>query len=469
MSDLSQTHAACERMFRLLVPASTHVASVTSSIEVAGMRWVPTEYEPVPSPDEAPEYTCISYSWGEGRTAHPFDDRHSMSDKALPALEATIHALRPPAIWLDALCVPSEGPERSACLRSMGKIYGSASQVAAVLSQSCLVVLEQIHATGRIEPESLLVLENDDWVTRAWTYQELANSRKTLFIAQGGSPVSVDSERFFDEFGFALSAYKKTHGLDALKMRALHPRLDSLEEALADWMIGAPLERSAYQIMSAMDARFSEQKEDYFNAAIGAITAAPLDGPQDPALHPAEHFMRVCEAKRDFSFIYCVAPRSQVPGRCWRPLAGSMAAILPWHSWGSQPGSLHPTYLHIDNMCRMTRNALGVPAREFIEEWLQRSNAAPSSNNLADCVFENLKQAGFTGRGDYLELEGGYFFPHSPPTQRDSLVIIAAGVRWVHGAPGLLVSLDSGDIHLFGGVGVFVGPVPQSGDTLKIA
>jgi hypothetical protein len=110
-----------------------------------------------------------------------------------------------------------------------GKIYGSASQVAAVLSKSCSIVLEQIQATGRVEPASLLVLENDDWVTRAWTYQELANSRKTLFVAEGGSAVSVGLEQFFDEFGFVLSAYKKVHGLDALKMRAVHPRFDSLK------------------------------------------------------------------------------------------------------------------------------------------------------------------------------------------------------------------------------------------------
>ena len=391
-----------------------------------------------------------------------------MSDRAIPALEATIRALQPAAIWLDALCVPSEGPARAACLRGMGKIYGSASQVAAVLSNSCSAVLEQIHAKGRVEPASLLVLENDDWVTRAWTYQEMANSRNTFFVAEGGSAIPVASEQFFNAFGHALANYKKAHGLDTLKMRAVHPRLDSLEDALADWIIGAPLERSAYQVMSAMDARFSEQAEDYFNAMIGAITTTPLANLEEPLLDPAEYFMRVCEAKGDFSFIYCVASRSDVPGRSWRPLAGRMAAIFPWHSWGSQPGRLHATYLALNNMCRVIPGSLGVPAREFIEEWLQSNNAARSTGNIADLAFQNLKQAGFTGSGEYLELESGYFFPQSAPADGDQLVFIGTGLRWVHGAPGLLVSRNARDIHPYRGVGVFVGPVPQAGDAINI-
>jgi len=78
-----------------------------------------------------------------------------------------------------------------------------------------------------------------------------------------------------------------------------------------------------------MDRRTSERKEDYFNALIGAITAEPLRDPSATALHPAEYFMRLCEEKGDFSFIYSSAPRSNAPGRSWRPLAGPIPAIQP--------------------------------------------------------------------------------------------------------------------------------------------
>jgi hypothetical protein len=67
---------------------------------------------------------------------------------------------------------------------------------------------------------------------------------------------------------------------------------------------------------------------------IGAITSASMDDARDATLDPAEYFMRVCEAKGDYSFIYSTAPRSDVPGRSWRPIAGSLPAILCWHSFG---------------------------------------------------------------------------------------------------------------------------------------
>jgi hypothetical protein len=166
-------------------------------------------------------------------------------------------------------------------------------------------------------------------------------------------------------------------------------------------MKGAYLERSAYQVMSAMVARFSEREEDYFNAMLGAITATPLHTPQDPPLQPAEYFMRVCEAKGDYSFIYSVAPRSQVRGRCWRPFAKSMVAILPWHSWGSQSGSLlawHPELIFLnpgEEIClRNCRNRQWEPhkypskaekdsIRETLFDWVSAYYTCTGSMSLA--------------------------------------------------------------------------------------
>src|SRR5439155_12836775 len=212
----------------------------------------------------------------------------------------------------------------------------------------------EVARTEVLDEAGLLMLEKDEWVSRAWTYQEIVNSKSFLFAAEGGS-VAFSGSEFLNRIGFALSEYKKRHSFDSFTHRTLHPRLDSLEDTIADWMTANYEKRTAYQAMSCMDRRTSETKDDYFNALIGAITAEPLRDSSATALHPAEYFMRVCEEKGDFSFIYSSAARSNAPGRSWRPLAGPIPAIQPWHSSGDgQSGHLHPGYLRLDNMCRLT-------------------------------------------------------------------------------------------------------------------
>jgi hypothetical protein len=352
----------------------------------------------------------------------------------------------------------------------MGQIYRLSAQVIAVLSNSCSAVLEQIHNTGRVEPALLHLLEEDDWVSRAWTYQEMVNSSNVYFITESGSGVSVGGEQFLNAVGKAIADYKKAQGFDSFKLRTLHPRLDSLEDSIADWLTAAYLERTAYQVMSAMDRRISEQADDHFNAMIGAITTTPLDNLGDLPLHAAEHFMRVCEAKSDYSFIYCVAPRSAVPGRCWRPLAGPLPAVLPWHSYGvGQSGTPYPTHLQLSNMGRVTPAPVNSSARQIIMEWLESDNAGSAPGDIATRALARLREAGFSGCGEHLELESGFFFPQSPLLRQDGVVVvIAPGIRWVHGAPGLLLEQSATGIHPFCGVGVFVGALPDAGDSINV-
>jgi len=228
--------------------------------------------------------------------------------------------------------------------------------------------LHQIIKTGRLEPEILIVLENDDWVTRAWTYQEMVNSSNIHFITEEANGVSVAGEQLLNAVGKAIADYKKAHGFDSFNLRTLHPRLDSFEDLIADWLTAGYLARTAYQSMSAMDRRISEQADDHFNAMIGAITAAPADSLDDPPLHPAEYFMRVCEAKEDYSFIFCVAPHTELAGRCWRPLAGPIPAVLPWHSYGDGLlGHLYPTHLQLSNLYCVNTGAISSSARQFIK------------------------------------------------------------------------------------------------------
>src|SRR5215472_11499687 len=108
-----------EGLFRLLVPSSDTVSPEAASIDVAGQTWRIVNRETVPSPANAPEYICVSYSWAGGRTPNPFDLERPMSSRAQPALETAIATLRPAAIWLDAACMPTQEPARSRCLQNM--------------------------------------------------------------------------------------------------------------------------------------------------------------------------------------------------------------------------------------------------------------------------------------------------------------------------------------------------------------
>jgi hypothetical protein len=121
-------------------------------------------------------------------------------------------------------------------------------------------------------------------------------------------------------------------------------------------------------------------------------------------------------------------------------------------------------------MISMTRGSLGAAAMQFIEEWLASDNARPSRGTIPDRILEVLRQAGFGGCGEHLELEGGYFFPQRESRTLDEAVpVVAAGVRWVHGAPGLLVSANAAGVHRCCDVGVFVGPVPRTGECIDVA
>jgi hypothetical protein len=168
--------AAAYKIFRLLVPATDTLPSSASTIELEGTRWTTTDYTPMFEGD-VPDYTCVSYSWGSGKVANPLTSGGLMSDRVVSVTEATVRALRPAAIWIDAFCLPVREPERTACLLSMGAIYASAARVVAVLSKQCYPLLSDVAQMKCLDEARLLRLENDPWVSRAWTYQEIVNSK----------------------------------------------------------------------------------------------------------------------------------------------------------------------------------------------------------------------------------------------------------------------------------------------------
>src|SRR5262249_35647573 len=147
-------------IFRLLVPAKDTVPPNTPTIELEGALWTTTDASPLIE-GVIPDYTCISYSWGSRRIRNPMAPDNKMSDRVVPVIEAAIRALRPAAIWVDAFCMPAHEPEWTGCLRSMGFLYASATQVVAVLSKSCDALLAEVARTKSLDEAGLLMLKKD--------------------------------------------------------------------------------------------------------------------------------------------------------------------------------------------------------------------------------------------------------------------------------------------------------------------
>lgn len=475
-------------IFRLLVPATDLTPPDAPFIKLCGSRWVLTEWMAI---SDAPPYTCISYSWGSRKVENMFENGQLMSYRTIPSIEAMIKASQTPehwsyalmcsprneqkeaaavdaaitasqAIWVDALCVPSRDPARAACLRSMGAIYSSAAQVFAVLSEPCTKLLHKVHVKEHINADDLSILDNDEWITRAWTYQEMANSKNTYFIAQNDDSVLILSQDFLNAVSASTDNYADTQGFERTELTVRFPRLESMLMMMNDHRSAELAGRSAYQAITAMYLRFAEREDDRIYAMIGTITDLPSGDPDDATLHPAEYFMQVCEAKGDYSFIYCIAPRSGTQGKSWRPVADKMQPVLSGLSVSGSglKGYTKGTHLQLDNMCRMTPSRLNTVASS-IGSFL--------CGNIPVAILKQLRQKGFTGCGEHIELENGYFFPQSSfKRSKDLFVVASEDVTWTLGAPGLLLRSSDTDINQFCDVGVFIGRLPKVSESINV-
>lgn len=491
-----------ERTFRLLQPADDLTPSDAPSIELCGSRWILNEYAQLPG---GLAYTCVSYVWGQEITENQLCDGRLISARTIPVMEATIKASRSSknwdnvqlsqdqqkdaaakmealnatnAFWIDAICTPAQDPARTSSLRSMGSIYSSAWQVFVVLSASTSTVFRQIRDTGRLDSNALFILESDEWITRSWTYQEMVNSRALYFIAQDDESAIVSGVDFLSAVLTSTDDYRSAHGIDSLTWSEQHPKLDSLECLIADYKISQYAERSAYQVMSAMHKRYSEKIDDHFYAMVGAIKTSSVYVQGDEFESPSEYFMQTCEAKGDYSFLYNTAPRSDTYGRQWRPIEGKFQPVLPeLLIFGSgQSGNLKPTHIQFENMCRLVPGTIGADGLKAAKAHLAMvhrhrpyGKTSSSPRDVAEAILELLRARGFSGCGEYLELESGFFFSQSTPARFDEIfVAISIDVYWQGGSPGMLLRSNGTDINDFCDVGAFIGRIPKNGESIMV-
>ena len=446
---------------RLVVEASE--PSPEPSLLIDGRRWILSKPYDIHGSQAAPvpSFSCISYLWGPStsRAPHAFEPAtRTMSTHTIPALTAAIRSRKSKAFWTDVFCVPSaEGPKRQATLESMGFIYSLASEAVIVLSDSSFENLQDMVNGERLSAESLRVLEQDNWVSSVWTYQEIVNSTSVYFVSERDSPASkpIEGFKFFSVLGNSL-----TH-LPPPSSTSSFQHLSALLDLMADWATAEHLSRSALTVLSSMANKRNPNPENYIYAALGALSDSPSDTTWLPAAteaHLMEHFMCVCERRNDFSFIYTLGVRDSHTKRRWRPLAVPLRSlgnpsdeiplalrpIFVWHCWGGfQRGRKDSEgRLWLEDMAVLEQEEdVGLAGRDSIAIWMQDMDLVEVEvERLSRRVYDYIKESGFMGEKTPLIVQEGLVFYQGKLDKDDVVkILVATKVRWRMGAPGMVV------------------------------
>lgn len=220
--------------------------------------------------------------------------------------------------------------------------------------------------------------------------------------------ILVEASELLNVVGYALN--KLTHA------REKYPSLDALQDLIADWFMADYANRAALTVMASMDQRKWIDDRNYFYAMLGAVSNNPHVRTGDPG----ELFMRACEEKGDYSFIFTTAPRDG-----WRPRPGILPSILPWHCYGHQAGHVDKG-VWLDDVVILRRTELTAEAEQLIKTSFDGKDAA-----------EALQSMGFTGEQVSTPLGIGLFFPQQAVA--DEALVLISSIRYAWGSPGLAI------------------------------
>lgn len=478
---MSQHLNLTENFFKLLIHVTEPNLQGVKTIELCGKMWILVDFERL---SDAPPYTCISYSWGTGRIINTLNADQKISDRTISVTETVINAFKSPesqnsalrsmfhtdnrfaeklalacsashAIWIDSLCMPQQQHVAETCIQNMGVIYREATQVFAVLNTDCDSTIHKICNKEPLNLNDYLAVANDDWMDRVWTYQEFANSKMMFIVAEDKGNIFISEYQFLNALMSDEAAYADIQDIKLIQ------KLERMQLLVAEQQIE---DRSVFQVISATHHRQStENSEDRFNAIISVVTDGNTVIRNPHPVSKIEHFLHICEEKNDYSFIFSTNPRSGVLGRMWRPLDDQITPVISdVLTFGrGLSGSLKETHLQMNNMCRMTpwkANQVISAVEGFVK------------TDLSKGILEQLKTRGFTGCGECIKLEQGYFFPQlSHKRSKDFFVTISHDVKFQQGAPGLLLRSNDTDINKFCDVGVFIGKAPVTSEVIKVS
>mgnify|MGYP003662992562 CR=1 FL=1 len=398
--------------------------------------------------------------------------------------------------------MPSDRRRAFADHESMGFIYNAAMSVIIALKSSVWKIVQHASATVSPAPLSLSdmqILEDDAWISRVWTYQELVNSRATYFT----TPVSeehpdvqvvVEATQFFDCIGHSLSRYKRDNHVSDGTTVSTFPNLNVLEDTLLDVTLSGYLERPALAIFSNISMRTFDAKypQNRLLACIGALTKEASWGPPSSSLDElAEKIMCICEAKGDYSFIFTADSRSEERGKTWRPNPSCVEArngpthLVPVINWyihsdpfGETQRGRHDEHgFWLENMVPLTiAETLLADAQGELDRFLwgftDPVNPKLTSKGLFGkddkkeegnaALVRFLKQIGFSGCCEPLVCETGLFFSQRDLWKMEEVELFAAkNVIYYWGAPGLARWKECPGGQARYCAGVFVGLVKK--------
>ena len=439
-------------------------------VTIEGKKWTLSKPYDLGKLNDVPTYACISYAWGkEEQVANPFHPTHRISPNTIPALTAAIRTHKSEAFWIDALCIPFDQPQRRLTLESMGYIYHSAAAVITVLSDASFAAIERVSNAEQLTYDIMYALEQDKWVSSVWTYQEVINNDNVYLttLKEAGNKI-VAVEDFLNIVGNSLDKWKRHNGMTGLQMRNMFPRLDALEDLLADWVsnaIGYGVMNS-FMLLSNMERRVTDTEENRWYSMMCVLTQEPSRWLSDMKFeHLSVTFMALCESMNDFSYIYSSADRdTNNLKRRWSPKPGPLPSIFAFHSFGEpQKGRIEPEGLLLDKVLSFCpSDTLSEAARNLIIQWLVRPDFARDPEVvLAIKLLAALKDAGFKGVGGPLITEKGIFLPQQSLDRAGEVQVLASGtIRWVFGAPALAMLTKESDITYV--PGIFVGVIKMA-------
>lgn len=421
------------------------------------------------------KYICISYAWENISSNHPYYENIKISDRTLGVLQTAYSSydnisdkereITIDKMWIDSLCIPINKTDAEFHYSLMGEIYANSSLVFVILSKKMESVLHKIRNSIRLSDEDFKLLNDDKWVSRYWTYQEIVNSNEIYFNSENSTNKPIFASDFFDNVAKDIEYYIRKYKLSVLEFQKKYPFLTSLEAVILDWRIMDNQKRSVYQIMVNMEYRTSDFSSSKLKAMFGCITN-DLNNfiEKDDYLT----FIKLCENKDDYSFIYNNSLNRHKNKQTWKPILFDFKPIYPWlYCWGEgQKGKVTSEYLELHDMVLYQKSEINSDSLKLLKSILLKNDS--ENVDIVDVLRRNLTELDFKGTFNPIELHDGYFFNQfKVQLTEDFFIGISKGISWTFGAPGMLLKKNvEKNTYDFISSGVFFGKKNKEKTTL---
>jgi hypothetical protein len=402
------------------------------------------------------KYICVSYAWENITKKHPFSNETKISNRTLSVLQTACYSYKQllnsnekdivetNKIWVDSLCIPlNNKEEKELHYFLMGEIYSKSMAVFVVLSTETEVVLNKVRNGNNFIEVDFEILNQDKWVSRQWTYQEIANTGIIYICSENSKEKPISASDFFEKIANEIHFFSKTNGLSELDFQEKLPYLTSLEAVFMDWKVMDYLERSIYQVMVNMEYRMSDYSSSKLKAMFGCISnqlqSINFNSKDDYSI-----FLEICKLKEDYSFIFNTSKNRKLTNEKWCPISYDFKPIFSW------------LYCYGEGQKGKYKNG-GLELYNIIIEKISKPKEDPLKKEE---MTDYLKKLKFEGSYLLFETESGYFFNQFEINLMDSeySIGISTGIKWSFGAPAILIKKSPlPGIYDFISSGVFFG------------